>query len=82
MVYARKLAAPGLGTHLSVQFGHGLNDLKAWNSKVLGLGWLGAQGNGEGVMGSRGLGAMAWGCRGSGVGARRQGHGWGLVTGA
>ena len=44
MVYARKLAAPGLGNPLSVQFGHGLNDLKAWDSKVQGPGWLGALG--------------------------------------
>ena len=51
MVYARKLAAPGLGTPLSVQFGHGLNDLKAWDSKVQGPGWLGALGNGERVLG-------------------------------
>ena len=60
MVYARKLAAPGLGTPLSVQFGHGLNDLKAWDSKVQGPGWLGALGNGERVLGSRGLGLGAW----------------------
>ena len=84
MVYARKLAAPGLGTPLSVQFGHGLNDLKAWDSKVQGPGWLGALGNGEGVPGdgASGPGAMAWGCRGSGVGARGQCHGWELVPGA
>ena len=86
MVYARKLAAPGLGTPLSVQFGHGLNDLKAWDSKVQGPGWLGALGNGEGVLGSRGWGlgpgAMAWGCRGSGVGTRRQGHALEWVTGS
>ena len=54
MVYARKLGNP-----LSVQFSHGLNALKAWDSKVQGPGWLGALGNGEGVMGSRGL--WAWG---------------------
>ena len=46
MVYAHKLAAPGLGNPLSVQFGHGLNDLKAWDSKVQGPGWLRALGNG------------------------------------
>ena len=64
MVYARKLAAPGLGTPLSVQFGHGLNDLKAWDSKVQGPGWLGALGNGERVLGSWvwGLGVQGlWG---------------------
>ena len=53
MVYARKLAAPGLGNPLSAQFGHGLNDLKAWDSKVQGPGWLGA-------LGSRGWGLGAW----------------------
>ena len=58
MIYARKLAAPGLGTPLSVQFGHGLNDLKAWDSKVQGPGWLGALGNGEGVLRSRGPGDL------------------------
>ena len=72
MVYARKLAAPGLGTPLSVQFGHGLNDLKAWNSKVQGPGWLGAQGNGEGVMGSRGLGAWGHGLGVQGLWGRGQ----------
>ena len=41
----------------SVQFGHRLNDLKAWDSKVQGPGWLRALGIGEGVMGSQGLGA-------------------------
>ena len=51
MVYARKLAAPGLGNPLSVQFGHGLNDLKAWDSKVQGPGWLGALGNSERILG-------------------------------
>ena len=35
------------------------NDLKAWDSRVQGPGWLGALGNGEGIMGSRGLGV--WG---------------------
>ena len=86
MLNARKLAAPGLGNPLSVQFGHGLNDLKAWDSKVQGPGWLGALGMVRGSWGpgagAWGLGAMAWGYRGSGVGTRRQGHAWDLVTGS
>ena len=69
MVYARKLAAPGLGNPLSVQFGHGLNDLKAWDSKVQGPGWLGALGNGERVLGSRGLGPGGLGPWPGGAGA-------------
>ena len=69
MAYARKLAAPGLGTPLSVQFGHGLNDLKAWDSKVQGPGWLGALGNGERVLGSRGLGPGGLGPWPGGAGA-------------
>ena len=73
---------PLAGHPLSVQFGHGLNDLKAWDSKVQGPGWLGALGNGDGVQGPGGWGpgAMTWGCRDSGVGARGQDHVWGLAT--
>ena len=50
---------PGWAPPLATNSAMGLNDLKAWDSKVQGPGWLGALGNGEGVMGSRGLGA--WG---------------------
>ena len=75
---------PGWAPPLASNSAMGLNDLKAWDSRVQGPGWLGALGNGDGVLGSGAweLGAMAWGCRGSGVGARGQGHCWGLVTGA